>query len=152
MDENVIWWGWIIAGTAFLLIELLSTTFFGLWMAIASAIPATLSFLFPKMSLGSQISTWIIAMLICAYLWMRISKKNISNHPYEDSVIGEIGILSRGSSSENPGLLILQKPVEGRSEWKCVSKDEITRDSRVVVTDRISPELLQVVIINSSNV
>ncbi|MEQ0217765.1 NfeD family protein [Klebsiella sp. CN_Kp114] len=151
MDGNVVWWSWIIVGAIFLLIELFTSTFFGLWMAIAAAVTAVLSFLISDMHLGSQIGIWIVSMIISAYLWVRISKRNNSNTSIQDTVIGQIGILSRGSASEKQGLLILQKPVEGRTEWKCVSDDEIAPDSRVVVKEKVNHDVLRVVISKSSH-
>ncbi|EIZ1086084.1 NfeD family protein [Klebsiella oxytoca] len=151
MEGNVVWWGWVIVGAVFLLIELFTSTFFGLWMAIAAVFPAVLSFMIPDMHLGWQIGIWIISMLVCAYLWVRISKRDNPNKSIQDTVIGQIGILSRGSASEKQGLLILQKPVEGRTEWKCVSDDEIAPDSRVVVTEKVNHDVLRVVISKSSH-
>lgn len=151
MDGNVVWWGWIIVGALFLLIELFTSAFFGLWMAIAAVVPAILSFLISDMHLGAQIGVWIVSMLICAYLWVRISKRDKSNKSIQDSVIGQIGLLARGSASERQGLLILQKPVEGRTEWKCISDDEITPNTRVVVTEKVSHDVLRVTISKPSH-
>lgn len=151
MDGNVVWWSWIIVGAVFLLIELFTSTFFGLWMAIAAVFPAVVSFLIPDMYLGWQIGIWIISMLVCAYLWVHISKRDNPNKSIEDTIIGQIGILSRGCDSEKQGLLILQKPVEGRTEWKCISDDEIAPDSRVSVTEKVNHDVLRVVISKSSH-
>lgn len=151
MDGNVIWWGWVIVGAVFLLIELFTSTFFGLWMAIAAVVPAIASFVNPDMSLGWQIGIWIVSMFVCAYLWIRVSKRNSPNQSVQDSIIGQIGILSRGCTGERQGLLILQKPIEGRTEWKCISDEEIKPDSRVVVTEKVDHDVLRVVTSKPSN-
>ncbi|EOC0011625.1 NfeD family protein [Cronobacter turicensis] len=131
------WWGWVIIGAIFLLIELLTTTFFGLWMAIASLVPAAVLFIFPELHLGVQIGIWTVSMLVCAYLWVRISKRT---QPVKvaDGIVGQVGILSRGCSFDSAGLLILQKPVEGRTEWQCFSVESLPPDTRVVVFEKLS--------------
>ncbi|EGT5675322.1 NfeD family protein [Cronobacter dublinensis subsp. dublinensis] len=144
MDIFVSWWGWIIVGAIFLLIELITTTFFGLWMAIAALVPATVSFFRPDLPLGWLIGIWMISMLVCAYLWVRISKRKNPAAVTEDGILGQVGILTRGSSSENPGVIILQKPVEGLTEWRCFSDDEIHPNSRVVVSEKIGHGVVRV--------
>jgi|GEM_PF-3599852 len=144
MDIHIVWWAWIIVSAIFLFVELMTVTFFGLWMAIAAIVPAVISFLFPDVSLSWQITAWIISMLICAYGWIKIHKRMNPPQTEEDSVIGQIGILSRDSSATSAGNLILQKPVEGRTEWKCFSAENIPVHTRVIVTDRIEKGLVRV--------
>lgn len=144
--DDVAWWGWIIVGAVFLLIELMTTTFFGLWMAIAALVPAAISFIKPELPLGWQISVWIVSMLACAFIWVRVSKRTTPNTPVEGSIIGQIGVLSRGCSPDVPGALLLQKPVEGLTEWTCFSDEMILPNSRVVVSEKISRGTVRVAI------
>ena len=144
MDTHYVVWGWAIVCAVFLLVELFTSTFFGLWMAIAALVPAAVSFFLPDVSLEWQIGIWIVSMIVCSYLWMKISKKTNPDQTIADTITGQVGILSRGSSAETSGVLILQKPVEGLTEWKCFSDEEIQPNTRVVVSKKVSPGVVHV--------
>jgi len=144
METHYVLWGWAIVCAVFLFVELFTSTFFGLWMAIAALVPAAISFFVPDFPLEWQIGIWIVAMIVCSYLWVKISKKRNPDQDIEDSIIGQIGILSRASSEKTFGVLILQKPVEGLTEWKCFSDEEIQPSTRVVVSKKISNGVVHV--------
>ncbi|CAI3928747.1 Membrane protein implicated in regulation of membrane protease activity (YbbJ) (PDB:2EXD) [Commensalibacter communis] len=144
IDLHTLWLMWIIIGAILLLVELFTTTFFALWMAGAAIVPAILSFIYPNVSLEFQIIVWIIAMCICAFLWMRFSKRDTPLENIDKELIGQIGILAKKCDAENKGILLLQKPVDGLSQWECVANYPIPMETRVVVIKRIDQRLLQV--------
>ncbi|PIJ49037.1 hypothetical protein BL250_17065 [Erwinia sp. OLTSP20] len=144
MGENIVWWAWIIVGGLFLLVELTTTTFFGLWMAIAALVPALTALIWPHFSLQWQLTLWIVAMLLCGWLWSRYNRKYLSPVAQEDSLAGQIGVLARECSASRPGLLLLQKPVMGASEWRCISDEPLPADTRVVVVAQPEPYLVRV--------
>ena len=72
MDIHVTWWMWILVSAIFLFVELMTVTFFGLWMAIAAIVPAATVFLFPDITIAGQLTLWIVSMLVCAYCWVKI--------------------------------------------------------------------------------
>lgn len=144
MEENVVWWVWIIVGALFLLVELMTTTFFGLWMAIAALVPAVVSLLWPTLGLEWQLTLWIVAMLLCGFLWTRYNRKHNTPEALEDALVGQIGVLARGCDAAKQGMLLLQKPVLGASEWRCVSDQPLPADIRVVVAEQIEKHLVRV--------
>lgn len=149
MDFNIAWWIWLVVAAAFLLVEMLTTTFFGLWMAIAAAVPAFLSLALPELSVDWQIVAWIIAIVLCAFLWVKISRKRTPSGGIGESLIGEVGLLSRASSTNLFGVIVLQKPIEGRVEWKCVSDEDIPASTRVIILEKIGDDLLRVALASS---
>ncbi|MDI2112225.1 NfeD family protein [Commensalibacter nepenthis] len=144
IDLHTLWLMWIIIGVILLLVELFTTTFFALWMAGAAIVPAILSFFSPNMSLEFQIIVWIIAMCICAFLWMRFSKRDIPLENIDKELIGQIGILAKKCDAQNKGILLLQKPVDGLSQWECIANNPIPVETRVIVVQRVGERLLQV--------
>lgn len=141
MELSVVWWAWIIVGSGFLLIELMSSTFFGLWMAIAALAPAVSSLIWPQMDLAWQLAVWVAAMLLCGWLWTRYNRKH---HAPEDALLGQTGVLARGCSQHQQGLLLLQKPVQGATEWRCISAQPLPAASRVIITEQPEPYLVRV--------
>ncbi|ELY4881577.1 NfeD family protein (plasmid) [Providencia huaxiensis] len=144
MDSYYVVWGWAIVCAVFILVELFTSTFFGLWMAIAAIVPAFIAFFLPDVSLVWQIGIWIVSMIVCSFVWVKVSKKTYPDQTIEDSIVGQIGILSRGCSRETCGVLILQKPVEGLTEWKCFSDEELKTSTRVVVSQKVNPGVVHV--------
>lgn len=144
MDLGNIWWIWIIIGVIFLFIELLTTTFFGLWMAIAALFPAMLGFIKPDISTETQVIAWIIAMIVCAWLWYKYSKPDAPLKELEDALIGQIGVLAKGCDTKNTGIILLQKPVAGSTQWQCIANQGIPSDTRVIVIEQINDKLLRV--------
>lgn len=144
IDLQTIWLMWIVIGGMLLLIELFTTTFFALWMAVATLIPAAISFFDPNFSLEFQIIIWILAMFLCAFLWMRVSKRDTPLENIDKELIGQIGILSKKCDGQNKGVLLLQKPIDGLSQWECLSDEPIAAETRVIVTQRIGQRLLRV--------
>lgn len=144
MDLTNIWWIWIIIGVIFLFIELFTTTFFGLWMAIAALLPAVLGLINPNLSIEIQIVAWIIAMIICGVLWYKYSKPDMPLKELEDSLVGQIGILAKSCDPKNTGIILLQKPVAGATQWPCIADQAIASDTRVIVIEQVSDKLLRV--------
>lgn len=144
MDLHSIWLIWIIIGAVLLLVELFTATFFALWMAVAAIIPAVLVLAYPNISLELQIIIWIIAMFFCAFLWMKFSKRDAPLRMIDTDLIGQIGILAKRCDAENKGVLLLQKPIDGSSQWECISYEPIVAETRVVVIERINTTLLRV--------
>ena len=144
MDIHITWWSWIIVSALFLFVELMTVTFFGLWMAIAAIVPAVITFLFPEVSLTWQITVWIFSMLVCAYCWVTVQKHIYPSPAEDDDIVGQIGLLSRESSADTAGILILQKPVAGLTEWKCFSTEIIPVHARVIVINKLDKGTVRV--------
>ena len=144
MDLTNIWWVWIIIGVIFLFIELFTTTFFGLWMAIAALLPALLGLISQNISTEIQVIAWIIAMIVCALLWYKYSKPDAPLRELEDALVGQIGILAKSCDTQNTGIILLQKPVAGATQWPCIANQCIPSDTRVIVIEQINDKLLRV--------
>lgn len=144
MDLTSIWWLWIIIGVIFLFIELFTTTFFGLWMAIAAICPAILGLIQPTLSIEIQIIAWIIAMIICGGLWYKYSKPDAPLRELEDALVGQIGILAKSCDTQTTGIILLQKPVAGATQWPCIADQHIPSDTRVIVIEQLNDKLLRV--------
>lgn len=144
MEDNIVWWAWIIVGAIFLLVELMTTTFFGLWMAIAALVPAVVSLIWPSAGLEWQLTLWIVAMLLCGWLWARYSRRGRDSTLLDDPLAGQVGVLARACDHEITGLLLLQKPVAGASEWRCLSEHPLPAETRVVVIEQIDKHLVRV--------
>ncbi len=144
MEITGVFWFWIAIAAIFALVEIFTVTFFGLWMAIAALIPALLVLFFPAFSVIAQVLVWIAASIICAWIWVRWIRSK--PEPWiAEPLIGQQGILASALEPDQPGVLLLSKPVQGRQEWPCVSDSPLARQTRVKVIAMAGNDTVKVV-------
>ncbi len=144
MEITGVFWFWIAIAAIFALVEIFTVTFFGLWMAIAALIPALLVLFFPAFSVIAQVLVWIAASIICAWIWVRWIRSK--PEPWiTEPLIGQQGILASALEPDQPGVLLLSKPVQGRQEWPCVSDSPLARQTRVKVIAMAGNDTVKVV-------
>ncbi len=123
-------WVWLGVAALFAIIEFFTITFFGLWMALAALFPAVIAYLFPTLTIATQLFIWIVASLICAFIWVKWVRSK--PEPYLESVLsGQEGFLAEAIIPEQIGVLLLSKPIQGKQEWPCRSQVVLSRQTRV---------------------
>lgn len=125
-----VFWLWITIAILFAIIEFFTVTFFGLWMAIAALVPALLVLLSPEMTMLNQLLIWALASVICCLVWIQWIRSKPVHYP-EPPLAGQEGILSSTLEKGKTALVLLSKPIQGRQEWPCYSRETLPRQSRV---------------------
>lgn len=143
MEISAVFWFWVAIAAIFALAELFTVTFFGLWMAIAAIVPAVTVLIVPGLPVISQLLIWIIASLLCAWIWVRWIRSKPEQYP-QDLIIGQQGILASALSPGQTGILLLSKPVQGRQDWPCICDHELPRQTRVKVIALAGEDLVKV--------
>ncbi|ARU95960.1 NfeD family protein [Tatumella citrea] len=143
MEITGVFWVWIAVAAIFALIEIFTVTFFGLWMAIAALVPAILVFILPSFPVAGQLLVWVVASLICAWIWVRWIRSK--PEPWiAEPLIGQQGILASALTPPQTSILLLSKPVQGRQEWPCISEQPLARQARVKVVAVINDDIVKV--------
>lgn len=80
--ELVFWYWWVFA-LVFLVLEILVTGFFFLWIAVAAAITGGMVGLIPSVSIETQIAVFSLLSIAAIVAWKFFVKNNIvtSDHP-----------------------------------------------------------------------
>lgn len=68
-------YNWLILAAVLLIIEVASFTLLFFWLAIAAAVMAAISFIFPQMSLTSQLWVYAVIAVLSVVIWHRSFKK-----------------------------------------------------------------------------
>lgn len=68
-------YNWLILGAILLIVEVASFTLLFLWLAIAAVIMAGVSYVFPQLSLTSQLWIFAILSVLSVVIWHRVFKK-----------------------------------------------------------------------------
>lgn len=67
-------WHWFVLGILLILSELILPAFAALWFGIAAIMVCFLYWLFPDISLTTQIVLWIVLSVLCTLLWFKFIK------------------------------------------------------------------------------
>jgi len=85
MTEFVwVFWYWWVGGLVFLVIEILASGFFFLWLAVAAATTGVLVWLIPSISLSLQMFIFALLSIVSIFAWKFLAKKTkaaSSDHP-----------------------------------------------------------------------
>lgn len=141
LEANFLWLG---LGGLFILIELFTMTFLAFSVALSTLTPLLLLFFFPDLSIEWQGISWVFSLILYSILWGWFFKRDQPLATSDCEIVGQIGIVSQKCSPEVTGILLLQKPVKGFSQWKCIANQPIPANSRVVVTKELDKTLLLV--------
>ena len=110
---------------------------------MAAWCPAILVFILPSFPVPGQLLVWIVASLICAWVWVRWIRSR--PEPWiAEPLISQQGILASALTPPQASILLLSKPVQGRQEWPCVSDQPLARQARVKVVAVISDDIVKV--------
>lgn len=132
-------WHWLVLGVLLILFELILPSFAALWFGIAATFVAILFWLFPSMSLTTQIIFWLILSVTCTVSWFKFIKplsidKTKAGLPRE-STIGQVGMVIQADLAHDQVKVRFPMPVLGADEWNCRSLSPVAVGDRVRVVD-----------------
>ncbi|HAD69452.1 MAG TPA: NfeD family protein, partial [Acinetobacter radioresistens] len=132
-------WHWFVLGILLILSELILPAFAALWFGIAAIMVCILFWLFPMMSLTTQIVMWIVLSILCTLLWFKFikplsidkTKAGLSR----EATIGQIGMVIQTGMEHGQIKVRFPMPLLGSDEWNCRTQDIVQVGDRVQVTD-----------------
>ena len=139
-------WHWFVLGILLILSELILPAFAALWFGIAAIMVCILFWLFPMMSLTTQIVMWIVLSILCTLLWFKFikplsidkTKAGLSR----EATIGQIGMVIQTGMEHGQIKVRFPMPLLGSDEWNCRTQDIVQVGDRVQVTDRSGNNLV----------
>lgn len=139
MEQELLYWHWIVFGIALMLTEMFLASFFVLWFGVAAIVIGALLFLLPGLSLTAQILLWTLLSSALAFAWLKylkpFSKDNTKAGLSREAILGEIGQVISLPNAERRGTLRFPAPVLGSDEWLFISQDSLAIGDRITVTD-----------------
>jgi membrane protein implicated in regulation of membrane protease activity len=130
------WWHWIVAGLAFVLLELAVPAFFVIWFGLGAIIVGVVVLAIPALPMSAQIMVWVLASVAMVLLWFRVFRRNQHKTligTADGEVIGEIGLLVAAVEPFQPGRVRFQRPLLGTDQWPCHAETAIAAGERVRV-------------------
>lgn len=132
----ILWWHWIVAGIALVVLELVLPFFCVIWFGLAALLVGVLVLIAPGMPLAAQLFVWAVASAALTVLWFRVFRriKDKTRHgTAAGDVIGEAGLLVQAVTPFARGKVRFQRPILGADEWLCAANSEIAAGERVKI-------------------
>ncbi|TFE28210.1 NfeD family protein [Cohnella luojiensis] len=128
------WWAiWLIVGGALLIAEMLTLTFYLLWLGIGAVIAAAVALIFPEWFMVHALTGGVVALALTIFT-KPLTRRFRESKGYRDAInelVGKTGIVMEEISPGNPGIVKV-----GNESWSAISIDTLSKDDPIRVISR----------------
>lgn len=136
---EILYWHWIILGSALVLSEMILATFFILWFGVAALLMSVVLLVAPDLGAGWQVFLWTLLSGLLALAWFRYLKPLARDRTLaglsREAIVGETGQVIVAPAEGRRGQLRFPAPILGADEWEIISEDSLAVGDRVRVRD-----------------
>ncbi|WP_141505238.1 NfeD family protein [Paenibacillus luteus] len=133
-----LWVIWLIAAGVLVIVEMLTLTFYLLWLAIGAVFAAIIDFIFPG-GLVLEVIVGCAVALILTIFTKPLTRRVRASRGFKDAVdelVGKQGIVLENVSSDAPGIVKV-----GNETWSALSNEHLAKGETVIVVSRGSAVL-----------
>ncbi|MFC5470353.1 NfeD family protein [Cohnella suwonensis] len=128
------WWTiWLIAAGALLIAEMLTLTFYLLWLGLGAAVAAFVAAFVPD-GFAAQALSGAAAALVLTLFTKPLTRRFRKTGGYRDAIhelVGKEGVVLEPIVPSKPGIVRI-----GNETWSATSLDELDKGDRVLVISR----------------
>lgn len=128
------WWAiWLIAAGLLLIAEMLTLTFYLLWLGIGAVVAAAVALLFPGGFIVQALAGGVAALLLTVFT-KPLTRRIRETRGYRDAIdelVGKPGIVLEDIAHGKPGIVRV-----GSETWSAVSQEPLLKDQKVRVIRR----------------
>jgi len=134
LSENILWWHWIVAGLALLIIEMNVGTFIFLGLGLA-AVAVGIIDLAIDTAFITEIIIWTLLSVVALVAWKKwFKEQTVSTIGQSDHSFDTLGTVTEEIYPHQRGKVLFDSPVLGNSIWHATANETIKKDSRVKIT------------------
>lgn len=138
LDQNVLYWHWIVLGLALCAIEIFIPTFFILWFGISALVVGAVMWVVP-FTFTWQLATWASLAVVDLIIWQRYVSPRIRDKTRSgmalEAMLGQVGTVLDHKPEQQRGRLRFSAPILGSDEWTYICSQETRAGDRVRVKD-----------------
>jgi membrane protein implicated in regulation of membrane protease activity len=142
--ENLEFWHWLAFGGILFVFEVLTMSFFFLWLGAAAIFVGIITFIAPDIAWEVQLGLWALMSVLDIFMWRVYRKKNPKKETDEPN-------LNRRGDQYVGRVFTLEEPIENGfgkvkvddSIWKVEAKTDIESGKKIKVT-AVEGTILQV--------
>ncbi len=128
------WWAiWLIVAGALIILEMVTLTFYLLWLGIGAIVAAIVALPLPDAFSVQAIAGGVVALLLTLYT-KPLTRKFRQSKGFSDAaleLIGKPGIVTEEIADGAPGIVKI-----GGDTWSAISKQRLPKDEKVRVIGR----------------
>jgi membrane protein implicated in regulation of membrane protease activity len=128
------WWAiWLIIGGVLLIAEMLTLTFYLLWLGVGAVISAAVALLMPDWFAIQALSGGVAALVLTAFT-KPLTRRFRESRGYRDAInelVGKQGIVIEVIAPDKPGIVKV-----GNETWSAISIEILQKDDKVRVISR----------------
>jgi membrane protein implicated in regulation of membrane protease activity len=128
-----LWSIWLIIGVILLIVEMLTFTFYLLWLGIGAIVAAAVAWFAPD-AIMVQILAGCIAALILTYFTKPLTRRFRASRGFKDVIdemVGKQGIVLEAIEPEKHGIVKV-----GNETWSASSNEYLAKDEIIIVLER----------------
>lgn len=138
VNKLELWIIWLIIAGVLIVVEMLTLTFYLLWLGIGAAAAALVDVLFPGAFLLEVVVGCAVALVLTLFT-KPLTRRLHSSREFKDAVdelVGKQGVLLEGIGVNIPGIVKI-----GNETWSAIADEPIFKGDKVVVISRGSAVL-----------
>lgn len=147
LNENVLWWHWIVLGILLLGAEVLSGTFLMLGLAIAAIAVGLFDWMF-ELAFVAELFIWAFLSTAVIVAWKRYWRQNdVTDSGQSLSGLDVLGTVTEAIVPPARGRVLFDAPVLGSSEWPAKADAGIEEGARVRIAE-VDGQLMRVTLMD----
>jgi membrane protein implicated in regulation of membrane protease activity len=143
LNENIMWWHWIVLGAVLLILEMNAGTFLFLGLGLAAMAVGTIDY-FSNVSILAEITIWIVLSVMVFAAWFKWYKsETVSDSGQSNYGLDVLGEVIEEIKPNRRGKVLFDAPVLGNTIWHASSTQSIEAGSRVRIVE-VMGQLIEV--------
>ncbi|CAM3982884.1 NfeD family protein [Paenibacillus alkaliterrae] len=134
-----LWVVWLILAGIMVVVEMLTLTFYLLWLGIGAVFAAVIDLFFPG-ALVLEVVIGCVVVLILTVFTKPITRRFHASHDYKDvmdELVGKQGIVLEAVAADAPGIVKV-----GNETWSATSGVPLVKGESIIVVSRGNAVLL----------
>lgn len=143
LNENILWWHWVVLGMVFIALETVSMTFLMLGIGVAAIVTGIIAYLF-NVAFATELLLWSVFSLLFVVVWWRfIRQKTITQSGQPNYRLDTKGTVIMEIDPPQRGRVLFDIPVLGNREWPAFADEALEEGETVQIVD-VSGQLIKV--------
>lgn len=136
MEMELLWWHWVVLALVLIGIEMMTPTFFLMWMGLGALLTALAAGLFNP-GFAVQLTLWAVASGVMTAVWLQFFRNPDRTHAGQakEGVLGITGLVTRAVPEMGEGEILFQRPVLGADRWPAVADAPIAAGEKAKIVD-----------------
>ena len=142
LNNNILWWHWIVLGLLLLVAEMMTGTFVLLGLAIAAILVGAIGLL-SGISFNTELLLWLVFSVVAIGVWFKwFRTKPVSQSGQSNYRLDTLGTVLEDIAPHHRGKVVFDTPVLGNTTWHATARVQIPEGARVKIV-QINGQLIE---------